>query len=40
MFGVMLISPMSCLYVLLWIEEQATEEPSAQQVENSEQELA
>jgi hypothetical protein len=40
MFGVMLISPMPCLFVLLRVDEQATEEPGAQQVENSKQELA
>jgi hypothetical protein len=40
LFGVMLISPMPCLFVLLRVDEQATEEPGAQQVENSKQELA
>jgi hypothetical protein len=40
MFGVMLISPIPYLFVLLRIDEQVTEEPGAQQVENSEQELA
>jgi hypothetical protein len=39
MFGVMLISLVPCLFVLLWVDEQATEDPDAQQVENSEQEL-
>jgi hypothetical protein len=39
MFGVMLISPVPCLFVLLWVDEQATEDPSVQQVDNSEQEL-
>jgi hypothetical protein len=39
MFGVMLISPVSCLFVLLRVDGQATEDPSAQQVENTEQEL-
>jgi hypothetical protein len=39
MFGVMLIFPMQCLFVLLRVDEQATEEPGTQQVENSEQEL-
>jgi hypothetical protein len=40
MFGVMLISPIPCLFVSLRVDEQVTEEPRAQQVENSEQELA
>jgi hypothetical protein len=40
MFGVMLISPIPCLFVLLRIDEQVTEEPRAQHVENSERELA
>jgi hypothetical protein len=35
MFDVMLISPMPCLFALLRIDEQATKEPSAQLVENS-----
>jgi hypothetical protein len=39
MFGVMLISPIPCLFALLRVDEQVTEEPGAQQVENSEQEL-
>ena len=39
MFGVMLIFPVPCLFVLLRIDEQAIEEPGAQQVENSKQEL-
>jgi hypothetical protein len=39
MFGVMLISPITCLFVFLRVDEQATEEPGAQQVENTEQEL-
>jgi hypothetical protein len=39
MFGVMLISHVSCLFVLLRVDEQATEDPDAQQVENTEQEL-
>ena len=38
-FGVMLISPITCLFVLLRVDEQATEDPSTQQVENSKQEL-
>jgi hypothetical protein len=33
MFGVMLISPMPCLFVLLRVDEQAIEEPGTQQVE-------
>jgi hypothetical protein len=39
MFGVMLILPIPCLYVLLRVDEQVTEEPGTQQVENTEQEL-
>jgi hypothetical protein len=39
MLGVMLISPIPCLFVLLRVDEQATEDPSTQQVEHSEQEL-
>jgi hypothetical protein len=39
MFGVMLISPVHCLFVLLRVDEQATEDPGTQQVENTEQEL-
>jgi hypothetical protein len=39
MFGVMLISPVSCLFVLLRVDRQATEDPGAQQVENTAQEL-
>jgi hypothetical protein len=39
MFGVMLISPVPCLLVLLRVDGQVTEEPEAQQVENTEQEL-
>jgi hypothetical protein len=39
MFGVMLISPITCLFVFLRVDEQATEETGAQQVENTEQEL-
>lgn len=38
-FGVMLISPISWLFVLLWVDKQATEDPDTQQVENTEQEL-
>jgi hypothetical protein len=40
MFGVMLISPMQCLFVLLQVDEQATEKLGAQQVEDFEEELA
>ena len=40
MFGVMLILSLYCLFVLLWVYEQATEDPEATQVENSEKELA
>jgi hypothetical protein len=39
MFGVMLIFPMQCLLVLLRVDEQVTEEPKTQQVENTEQDL-
>jgi hypothetical protein len=39
MFDVMLISPVPCLFVLLSVDEQATEDPGAQQVENTKQEL-
>jgi hypothetical protein len=39
MFGVMLIFPQPCLLVLLRVDEQATEDPGAQQVETIEQEL-
>jgi hypothetical protein len=39
MFGVMLISHVPCLFVLLRVDEQSTEDPGAQQVENTEQEL-
>jgi hypothetical protein len=37
MFGVMLISPVPCFFVLLRVDGQATEDPSAEQVENTEQ---
>jgi hypothetical protein len=40
MFGVMLILPLYCLFVLLWVDKQATEDPKATQVENSEKVLA
>jgi hypothetical protein len=39
MFGVTLISPVPYLCVLLRVDEQATEDPGAQQVENTKQEL-
>jgi hypothetical protein len=39
MFGVMLISPIACLFVLLRVDEQAIEDPGVQQVDNTEQEL-
>ena len=39
MFGVMLISPIPCLFVLLRVDEPGTEDPSVQQVEVAEQEL-
>jgi hypothetical protein len=37
MFDVMLISPIP--WLLLWVDEQVIEDPSTQQMENSEQEL-
>jgi hypothetical protein len=39
MFGVMLISLIPCLFVLLWVDEQVTEDPGVHQVEIAEQEL-
>jgi hypothetical protein len=39
MFGVMLISPIPCLFVLLRVNEQVTEDPGTQQEKNSNQEL-
>jgi hypothetical protein len=39
LFGVLLISPLPCLFVLLRVGEQATEDPRTQQVENTEQVL-
>jgi hypothetical protein len=39
MFGVMLISPIQCLFILLRVDEKVIEEPGAQQVEDTEQEL-
>ena len=38
-FGVMLISHIPCLFVLLRVDEQVTEEPETQQVENSKHEF-
>jgi hypothetical protein len=39
LFGVMLISAIPCLFVLLRVDELATEDPGVQQVETAEQEL-
>jgi hypothetical protein len=39
LFCVMLISPVLCLFVLLRVDEQVTENPDVQQVETAEQEL-
>jgi hypothetical protein len=39
MFGVMLISYISCLFVLLRVDEQVTKDTGVQQVEIAEQEL-
>jgi hypothetical protein len=39
MFGVMLISPIPCLFVLLRVDEQVTKDPGVQPVEIVEQEL-
>ena len=39
MFGVMLISVIPCLFVLMRVDEQATEDLGVQQVEVAEQEL-
>jgi hypothetical protein len=39
MFGVMLISPIPCLFVLLRVDEQVTEDPGVQQMEIAVQEL-
>jgi hypothetical protein len=39
MFGMMLISPMQCLFVLLRVDEQVTEDPDTQLVETTKQEL-
>jgi hypothetical protein len=39
MFDVMLIFPMSCMFVLLRVDEQVIEEPDTQQMEITEYEL-
>jgi hypothetical protein len=39
MFGVMLISPIPCLFVLLRVDEPLTKDPGVQHVEVAEQEL-
>jgi hypothetical protein len=39
MFGVILISPVPCLFVFLRVDEQVTEDPVVQYVEFVEQEL-
>jgi preprotein translocase subunit SecG len=39
LFGVILISAILCLFVLLRVDEPATEDPGVQQVETAEQEL-
>jgi hypothetical protein len=39
LFVVMLISAILCLFVLLRVDKQATEDPGVQQVETAEQEL-
>jgi hypothetical protein len=39
MFGVMLIFPISCLFVLLRVDKQVTEDPGVQQEEIAKQEL-
>ena len=38
-FGVMLIFSILCMFVLMQVDEQATEDPGAQQIEVAEQEL-
>jgi uncharacterized membrane protein len=38
-FGVMLIFVVLCMFVLMRVEEQATEDPGVQQEETAEQEL-
>jgi hypothetical protein len=39
MFGMMLFSPIPCMFVLLRVDEPVTEDPGVQQVEVAEQEL-
>jgi hypothetical protein len=39
LFGVIIIFAIPCLFVLLRVNEQATEDPGVQQVETAEQEL-
>jgi hypothetical protein len=39
MFVGMLISPIPCLFVLLRVDEQVTQDPGTQRVETTEQEL-
>jgi hypothetical protein len=39
LFDVMLIFAILCMFVLMWVDEQATEDPGVQQVETTEQEL-
>jgi hypothetical protein len=39
LFGVMLISAIPCLFVLMRVDEPATEDPGVQLVETAEQEL-
>jgi beta-lactam-binding protein with PASTA domain len=39
LFGVMLIFAIQCMFVLMRVDEQATEDPEVQQVETAEQEL-
>ena len=39
LFGVLLISPIPCLFVLLQVDEQVTEDSGVQQVEIAKQEL-
>jgi hypothetical protein len=39
MFGVMLICAMLCMFVLMRVDEQVTEDPEVQLVETAEQEL-
>jgi hypothetical protein len=39
LFGVMLIFAILCMFVLMRVDEQATEDPGVQQIEVAEQEL-